>query len=753
MRKTSCAPVRAAHRVHAWQRSCYQSFRTARVRNYFSSAGIAPGTHMNQPQPVSTQDTLPSLASSQPVLTVLLDRLDGMVYRLRVDPEWTIEYASDGCEALLELPAARLVGQSRVAYDRLVDAADRQRVRVELYRALIEARPFEVEYRLSLPDGTVKWVLERGAAFRDRHGRRMVEGFVEDITDRHRAVEALANAERRFRSIFENTVEGIYQTTVEGRYISANPALARIYGYESPEELMGSLAACGRSLYADPGRRADFERLMREAGSVTQFESQVHRRDGSVIWISENARVVRAPDGRALHYEGTVEDITERKRYQAELEFQATHDALTGLPNRGLLEDRLRQAVGYAHRNGSLVAVAFIDLDRFKVINDSLGHGSGDEVLVRVARRIRGALREIDTVARQGGDEFVVVLAEQPTVESVVAVVERIIAEVSQPVTIEGRELYVTCSVGIALYPNDGGDAATLLRNADAAMFSAKERGRNSFQFYAPTMNALAMERLALEGSLRRATEREEFEVHYQPRVDIRSKKIVGMEALVRWRDAELGFVPPAKFIPVAEEANLINQIGEYVLRAACRQARDWVELGFDGLSVSVNLSARQFRQGSLVATIQSALAETGLEASRLELELTESTIMGHGAEFVAMLAELKALGVRVAIDDFGTGYSNLSYLSRFPIDALKIDRSFVSEVATDQQHALLAKAVISLGHSLRLKVVAEGVETAAQLDFLRHHGCDEVQGYFFSKPVPPDEFERMLARWTDAAD
>ena len=707
---------------------------------------------MSHPQPVPTADALPSLATSQPVLTVLLDRLDGMVYRLRVDPDWTMEYVSDGCASLLGLPAARLAGQARIVYDRMIHPDDRQRVRAELYRVLIEGRPFEVEYRLALPDGASKWVLERGAAFRDRHGRRMLEGFVEDVTDRRRAVEALANAESRFRSIFENTVEGIYQTSVEGRYISANPALARIYGYESPDELMSSLAAAGRSLYVDATRRADFERLMREVGSVTQFESQAHRRDGSVIWISENARVVRATDGRALYYEGTVEDITERKRYQAELEFQATHDALTGLPNRGLLEDRLRQAIGYAHRNGSLVAVAFIDLDRFKVINDSLGHGSGDEVLMRVSRRIRGALREIDTVARQGGDEFVVVLAEQPTVESVVAVVERIIEEVAQPVTIDGRELYVTCSVGIALYPTDGGDVTTLLRNADAAMFSAKERGRNSFQFYAPNMNALALERLAMEGSLRRATEREEFEVHYQPRVDIRSKQIVGMEALVRWRDAELGFVPPAKFIPVAEEANLINQIGEQVLRAACRQAREWVDLGFDGLSVSVNLSARQFRQGHLVSTIESALAESGLEAERLELELTESTIMGHGQEFVGMLAELKKLGVRVAIDDFGTGYSNLSYLSRFPIDSLKIDRSFVSEVATDQQHALLAKAVISLGHSLRLKVVAEGVETAEQLDFLRHHGCDEVQGYFFSKPVPPEEFTRMLARWPKAA-
>ena len=707
---------------------------------------------MSHPQPVPTADALPSLATSQPVLTVLLDRLDGMVYRLRVDPDWTMEYVSDGCASLLGLPAARLAGQARIVYDRMIHPDDRQRVRAELYRVLIEGRPFEVEYRLALPDGASKWVLERGAAFRDRHGRRMLEGFVEDVTDRRRAVEALANAESRFRSIFENTVEGIYQTSVEGRYISANPALARIYGYESPDELMSSLAAAGRSLYVDATRRADFERLMREVGSVTQFESQAHRRDGSVIWISENARVVRATDGRALYYEGTVEDITERKRYQAELEFQATHDALTGLPNRGLLEDRLRQAIGYAHRNGSLVAVAFIDLDRFKVINDSLGHGSGDEVLMRVSRRIRGALREIDTVARQGGDEFVVVLAEQPTVESVVAVVERIIEEVAQPVTIDGRELYVTCSVGIALYPTDGGDVTTLLRNADAAMFSAKERGRNSFQFYAPNMNALALERLAMEGSLRRATEREEFEVHYQPRVDIRSKQIVGMEALVRWRDAELGFVPPAKFIPVAEEANLINQIGEQVLRAACRQAREWVDLGFDGLSVSVNLSARQFRQGHLVSTIESALAESGLEAERLELELTESTIMGHGQEFVGMLADLKKLGVRVAIDDFGTGYSNLSYLSRFPIDSLKIDRSFVSEVATDQQHALLAKAVISLGHSLRLKVVAEGVETAEQLDFLRHHGCDEVQGYFFSKPVPPEEFTRMLARWPKAA-
>ena len=702
---------------------------------------------MNSPQPAEIPDLLTSLATSQPVLTVLLNSLDGMVYRLRVDPDWTLEYVSDGCEKLLGSAAADLAGQPRIAYDRLIHPEDRQHVRAELYRVLLEGRPFEVEYRLKSGNGDEKWVLERGVAFRDRHGRRMLEGFVEDVTDRRRAVEALANAENRYRSIYENTVEGIFQTTIEGRFISANPALARIYGYESPEELVASLAAVGRQLYVEAGRRSDFERLMGEAGAVTQFESQVQRRDGSVIWISENARAVRASDGRVLYYEGTVEDITERKRYQAELEFQATHDSLTGLPNRSLLEDRLHQSIGYAQRNGALVAVCFIDLDRFKVINDSLGHVSGDEVLVRVARRLRGALREIDTIARQGGDEFVVVLAEQPTVESIINVVERMTDEVSEPFTIDGRELYVTCSIGVALYPNDGGDVTALLRNADAAMYSAKERGRNTFQFYAPEMNAFALERLALEGSLRRATEREEFEVHYQPRIDLKSKRIVGMEALVRWRNAELGFVPPAKFIPVAEEANLINAIGEQVMRSACRQAREWVDRGFADISVSVNLSARQFRQGRLVATIEEVLAETGLEATRLELELTESTIMGHGQEFVAMLAALKRLGVRVAIDDFGTGYSSLSYLSRFPIDALKIDRSFVSEVATDQQHALLAKAVISLGHSLRLKVVAEGVETAAQLDFLHHHGCDEVQGFFFSKAVPADEFEVMLHR------
>jgi diguanylate cyclase (GGDEF)-like protein/PAS domain S-box-containing protein len=701
---------------------------------------------MSSPQPAAA-DPLTALAASQPVLTVLLDSLDGLVYRVRVDPDWIVEYASEGCEKLLGVAPGELLGRSRLAFDRLIHPEDRQRVRAELYRVLLAARPFEVEYRLKLADGTEKWVLERGVAFRDRHGRRMLEGFVEDVTDRRRAIEALANAESRYRSIYENTVEGIFQTSLEGRFLSANPALARIYGYESPEELIASLDAAGRQLYVDPNRRADFERLIRETGSVTQFESQVYRRDGSIIWISENARAVRADDGRVLFYEGTVEDITERKRYQAELEFQANHDSLTGLPNRSLLEDRLRQSIGYAHRDGALVAVCFIDLDRFKVINDSLGHVSGDEVLVRVARRLRGALREIDTIARQGGDEFVVVLAHQPSVESVIDVVERMIDEVGQPFTIDGRELYVTCSVGIALYPNDGTDAGVLLRNADAAMYSAKERGRNTFQFYAPTMNAFALERLALEGSLRRATEREEFEVHYQPRVDLRTRRIVGMEALVRWRTPELGLVPPAKFIPVAEEANLIGAIGEQVLRAACRQARDWIGQGFAGIAVSVNLSARQFRHGHLVRTIERVLAETGLEPAHLELELTESTIMGHGQEFVAMLAALKRLGVRVAIDDFGTGYSNLSYLSRFPIDALKIDRSFVSDVARDQQHALLAKAVISLGHSLRLKVVAEGVETAEQLDFLRHHGCDEVQGYYFSRPVPAEEFGRLLAR------
>ena len=438
----------------------------------------------------------------------------------------------------------------------------------------------------------------------------------------------------------------------------------------------------------------------------------------------------------------------ERKRYQVQIEHQANYDALTGLPNRTLLHDRLRQAV-FAQRNVRAIAVVFIDLDHFKVVNDSLGHSVGDELLKSMAERLRSVLRDGDTVARLGGDEFVLILNDQNNEEVVFRAMQRITAKVNQPHSVEGKELYITCSAGISLHPQDGPDVDTLLKNADVAMYRAKEAGRNNFQFFTSEMNQLVNERLQMEQSLRRALERGEFLLHYQQKVDVKSGAVVGSEALLRWLHPEWGLVRPARFIPLAEETGLIVQIGEWVLREACRQNAAWLRDGLDPGVVSVNLSARQFRQEGLVRVVSRILAESGLDPSALEMELTESMVMHNAEAAIATLQGLKSLGVTLSVDDFGTGYSSLAYLKDLPIGTLKIDRSFVREITASGEagEGVIAQAIISLGHSLGLKVIAEGVESDAQLRFLAKHQCDEVQGFYYGEPVTADEFVKLLAK------
>jgi diguanylate cyclase (GGDEF)-like protein len=425
------------------------------------------------------------------------------------------------------------------------------------------------------------------------------------------------------------------------------------------------------------------------------------------------------------------------------LKHQATHDALTGLPNRSLLEDRLKQAISYADRFNRMVTVVFIDLDGFKLINDSLGHQTGDDLLKVIAERMLTCVRSVDTVVRLGGDEFVIVLPEQG--EAIIPTLQRIQQAIAQPVLLGSQTLQVSGSIGLAIYPADGADAATLLMNADAAMYRAKELGRNNYQFYAAELNSRIHEKLAMQEGLRDAVARSEFQLLYQPKVDLHSGKVIGIEALIRWHHPVRGMVPPAQFIPIAEETGLIVPIGEWVLRTACKQNKAWQDAGMPAISVSVNVSARQFKEKDLVRRVAHALEESGLGAQYLELELTESLIMQDIESALKTMRALQAMGVQISIDDFGTGYSSLSALKTFPIVRLKIDKAFVDGVASNEDDKAIARAVISMGHQLNLKIIAEGVETEQQLAFLRANNCDEMQGYLFSQPVTAENIPALL--------
>jgi diguanylate cyclase (GGDEF)-like protein/PAS domain S-box-containing protein len=680
-----------------------------------------------------------SQIDSERVLKVLVRNLDGMVFRCALDAEWTVHFVSDGCYELTGYRPAELIGNQRVSLEQLTHPADRAAVRAAIMAAVADGARYRVEFRIRCQDGSEKRVLERGVGVIDERGERVLESFIEDVTEQVGRQRRLAEAELRYRSIFENSVIGMFQTTADGRYLAANQALASLYGYATPEELVRSLDDIAVRLYVDRGRRDEFARLVREHGRVTDFESEVNRVDGQRIWIAEHAHAVHSASGELLYYEGTVEDISERRQYQAKLEHQATHDPLTGLPNRNLLEDRLQQAVLLAQRSGQRVSVAFVDLDNFKVVNDSLGHAAGDALLVETSRRLRDCLRGVDTVARYGGDEFVLILSGHASVNQAVNTLERVKQAVNQPLLIDGHELRVDCSIGVSLYPDDGADLQTLLRHADVAMNHAKERGKGQFQFYTDVLNTAAHERLALESALRRAIGSDELSVVYQPQVDADGVPF-GVEALVRWNSPEFGAVSPVKFIPLAEETGMILPITDFVLRTACREAASWGSRVAGGvgarLSIAVNLSARLFRDPRLAQQVAAVLAETGLPAQRLELEITESLLMGDVEQTVATLVELKALGVSIAIDDFGTGYSSLAYLKRFPIDVLKIDRSFVMECDQGSEGMAIPSAVISLGHSLRMRIVAEGIESPGQMAVLAAQGCEGFQGFMIARPL-----------------
>jgi diguanylate cyclase (GGDEF)-like protein/PAS domain S-box-containing protein len=577
----------------------------------------------------------------------------------------------------------------------------------------------------------------------DRDILTFVAQHVAAALDRRRAAEALRESETRFRTLAETAPCAIFIYQDEGfRY--ANPAAATITGYNR-EELRG-LSFWG--LVHPDFREAVKERGLSRAGAEAipaRYEFKIERRDGEERWLDSSASSVEFGGRPAVL--GIAFDVTERKRAEEQIKSLAYHDVLTGLPNRLLFNDRLNVAVAQAHRQQQRLGVLFLDLDRFKVINDSLGHSLGDRLLQAVAERLEAGVREGDTVARLGGDEFILLLPGIARSDDIAKVAEKILESLRLPFRLEGRDLFVTASIGLSLYPEDGLDGETLVKNADIAMYRAKEQGRDNFQLYTQTMNERAVERLALESSLRKALAHGELLLHYQPLLDLATGRVHGVEALLRWEHPESGLVLPGEFMHLAEITSLILPIGVWTLRTACAQVKKWQEAGHPHLSVAVNLSARQFQQPEIVEHVKRALRETGLPARSLDLEITESHAMANAEATIHTLRELKALGVRISIDDFGIGYSSLSYLKRLPIDTLKIDQSFVRDITSDPDDAAIATAIIALAHTLKLRVVAEGVETQQQLEFLSTRQCDRMQGFLFSRPLAAADCGEFLAR------
>jgi diguanylate cyclase (GGDEF)-like protein/PAS domain S-box-containing protein len=555
---------------------------------------------------------------------------------------------------------------------------------------------------------------------------------------------ALEQSEQRYRSLFEESRDAIYITRPDGTFLDVNRSFMDMFGY-TREDLQVLKA---RSLYADPEDRARFQAEIVATDCVRDFEVKLCTSDQRVLDCLINSAVHRAPDGEILWYQGIIHDVTQRKRAEQQLAHNAFHDSLTGLPNRALFMDRLDRSIRYAARHPDyMYAVLFLDIDRFKIVNDSLGHGVGDELLLGVGKRLESCLRQGDTVARLGGDEFAILLDDIKDGSDATRVVDRIDKEMSTPFLLQGQEFYSAASIGIALSASNYMSPEEVLRDADIAMYRAKNNGRGSYEIFDHEMHKQAVSQLALETDLRRAIERQEFVMHYQPIVSLSDGTLNGFEALVRWNHPRRGLLMPADFIPIAEETGLMLPMGWLIMRMACKQMKAWLDAYPDrpDLTMSTNLSTRQFSQPDLVEGIERILAETGCPARNLKLEITESTVMQNAASAADMLLRLRARGITLCIDDFGTGYSSLSYLNSFPVDTLKIDRSFITRIDDDGASVELIETIVGLSRILGMSAVAEGIETLEQLELVRRLGSEMAQGYFLSTPLDSDAAENLL--------
>jgi len=664
------------------------------------------------------------------------------------DAEYRFVDMSVGTQSLGISPE-QFIGKRRWDFDWLnMTAAD-----WEAHRAQLDRREVfrDLQLRRRGENGETVVISVTGKPVFDAQGRfQGYRGVGRNITQRKRTKRSLREIAERFRNLTELSSDWYWEMDAELRFTYVSEGIRKVRGI-SPETLIGK-----RRWETD--RVGGDEEMARHRATLEAhlpFRDFVLARaaaDGHVTYVSHTGRPIFDDNGKFRGYRGVARDITARVRAEEDLARMAHYDALTGLPNRALLQDRLKRAMARADRGQTLLAVMFLDLDQFKEINDTLGHAMGDAVLKEAALRLESCLRSTDTVARIGGDEFTILLEDVKSAEEITRIAEKLLRALSGPADIAGHEIHLSTSIGVTVYPLDDHDSDTLLRNADLAMYHAKQEGRNNVQFFSPDMSERTEKRVDLLGRLRGAIARGELELYYQPQVDVRSGAVIGVEALLRWHDRERGLVEPAQFVPLAEETGLILPIGEWVLREACSQARRWLDAGLGPITMAVNLSARQFRQKNLVQMVSAILAETRLPAQSLELEITESTMMHRAEEAASGLRALHETGVQLSLDDFGTGYSSLAYLHRFQVHTLKVDQSFVRDIRSDRDDAAIVSTVITLAKQLRLRSLAEGVETREQLAFLRTRGCDSYQGFLFCRPRPAAEITELLASLREPA-
>ncbi len=681
-----------------------------------------------------------ALRDSEQRFRALLQQLPAGVFL--TDAQGEIRYVNDRWRLLAGLTADQAAGSGWI---QALHPDDREPVLQTWREAIQNSAEFVTEHRFRTPSGRVKWLNTRATPLLDRAGR--ITGYLgvnADIADLKQTEETLRASEARFRSYFELPLIGIALTGADKRWWEVNDRLCEMLGYRRAQLL--SMTWVELTHPDDLGIDVmQFERVIGRRIEGYSVDKRFIRQDGALLYAEVSTRCVRRANGAVDYFVMVAQDITERKEAEERIQHLAHYDVLTGLPNRALLGDRLLQALARAGREHAQVGVILVDIDRFKVINDALGHTMGDRLLQEIAVRLGRCARQCDTISHQGGDEFAILLPDLDNDDEATRIAQRILDTVAEPCRLDEHELSVSCSIGISLYPRDGRSADLLLKNADIALYRAKDMGRNNYQFYLSGATILSRERLNLETSLRHAVDRGQLELYYQPKWNFQVGAVTGAEALIRWNHPKLGLLSPARFIPIAEDSGLVLPMGEWVLRAAIREVSELHHSGFPELRIAVNLSGRQFRQAGLADVVRQALAETSFDPACLELELTESTLMDHTEDNLAMLQSLKATGARIAIDDFGTGYSSLSYLQRFPVDVLKIDRSFVMDLPGAAGSAAIVDAIVTLAHGLGLEVVAEGVETPEQQAFLHAHGCDEGQGYLFGRPTPLAEFRTLL--------